>query len=231
MKTLKILGDSILKGVVYSPVGRAYTLCKEHRAERMGNEQIQILNYSKMGATVTDGLRTLQADKVPTDENTVVLLEFGGNDCNFKWNEISENPRGEHHPNTSPEEFTKGMKQAVALVKEKGAKAIVALAPPIVTEKFFSFICKGNDPDRILTWLKSTEALYRRQEYYTALAHQIAREEACEILDLRAPFLPKRDFSDLICEDGTHPNSEGHALICQQIRHLVDRLSPLPVSG
>lgn len=225
MTTLKIFGDSILKGVVYAPTGRQYSLCKEHRAERMGNEKVQILNYSKMGATVTDGLRIMENDPTPTDENTVVIIEFGGNDCNFQWNEISENPDGEHFPNTLPEEFSLHLKEAVRKVKEKGAKAIIALAPPIHTEKFFQFICKGNDPRRIMQWLKSTENLYHRQEYYTRLAHGIACEENCEILDLRAPFLPRRDFASLFCEDGTHPNSLGHGLICQEIKSLADRLS------
>ncbi len=224
MKTLKIIGDSILKGVVYSPTGRQYSLCKEHRAERMATNEVQILNLSKMGATVKNGLMNMETDKTPTDENTTVILEFGGNDCNYDWQAISQDPQGEHLPHTLPEEFVACLKQGIRAVKEKGAKAIVALAPPIVTEKFFSFICKGNDPARIMEWLKDKCALYRRQEYYMALAGDLAREEGCEILDLRAPFLPKKDFPRYICEDGSHPNAMGHQVICEEVRKLAERL-------
>ena len=224
MKTLKIIGDSILKGVVYSPTGRQYSLCKEHRAERMATETVQILNLSKMGATVKDGLRNMELDQTPTDENTAVVLEFGGNDCNFDWAAISRDPEGEHFPHVSAEDFADRLRAGIRKVKERGAKAIVALAPPIHTEKFFTFICKGNDPERILRWLKDKGALYRRQEYYMLQANRVAKEEGCQVLDLRAPFLPLRDFDRYLCEDGTHPNALGHGVICQEVRRLVEAL-------
>ena len=191
VQTISLWGDSIGKGVIYDEVRGRYAILKENCVNLLSKKlNCAIENHAVMGATASQGVERMRDDFL--HEGGLAVIEFGGNDCNFQWNQISDHPENEHFPNTLPDAFEQMMRKAIRTVKEKGAQAIVALAPPIVTDKFFSFICKGNDPERIMKWLKTTEALYRRQEYYTHLSRRIAQEEECQCLDLRSPFLPLR---------------------------------------
>lgn len=47
-----------------------------------------------------------------------VLIEYGGNDCDFMWNEIAENPSLEHQPKNDFKAFEKQLKDTVEYLKK-----------------------------------------------------------------------------------------------------------------
>lgn len=218
VKKIKIIGDSILKGVVYSPTGRKYAVCRESRPENLSDCGIEIENLSKMGATVIDGEKILEKNTDGINSETAVIIEFAGNDCDFDWQEVSEDPDGEHSPKVNEKDFIAYLKMCISQIKKAGAKAVVALSPPIVAEKYFSFISSGRSVENLLKWLKCKDALYRWQEYYTLLAAKTALAEGAETVDLRTPFLSRRDYAGFFCDDGIHPTPEGHRIINETLK-------------
>ncbi|MBQ9545148.1 MAG: SGNH/GDSL hydrolase family protein, partial [Clostridia bacterium] len=130
---------------------------------------------------------------------------------------------GYHLPKVSEKEFTERLRKCIETVKKAGAKAVVALSPPIVAEKYFSFISSGRNKENLLKWLKCKDVLYRWQEYYTLLAAKTALAEGVQTVDLRTPFLSDRDFSKYICDDGIHPTPEGHKIITETLRQFLTR--------
>ena len=52
---------------------------------------------------------------------------------------------------------------------------------------------------------------------------RLAREENVPLVDLRGAFLDHWHLDTLLCEDGTHPNSAGQALIGQAFRDFAER--------
>jgi len=86
--------------------------------------------------------------------------------------------------------------------------------PPLVPEKYFKFITSnGPNPERVLAWLGDVGFLYRWHELYSNKIVKLAGFLQCRLLDVRSAFLSQKDYARYVCEDGIHPNEEGHRLI------------------
>ena len=71
MKKLIVFGDSILKGVTFN--GTGYHLCPDHDLPQLSARGIEIENHTKMGATISDGLRAMDKSLHACDSQTTVL--------------------------------------------------------------------------------------------------------------------------------------------------------------
>ena len=228
---LEIFGDSILRGVIYAEnCGKAkqYRLCSDHKFESFQKDEINVLNRSRMGFTISDGLRSIERSVSDMNSDTVVLLEFGGNDCDFDWKKISENPQGSFLPHLPEEKFVADYCSAIDRIRETGAKVIVSSIIPIDAEKYLSFLSRGLDRAAILRWLGDISMLYRWQEHYNHLVEKITLLKECAFLDLRRAFLTAHNFKDLLCSDGIHPTELGHEMIRRRIRGFLTSQDALP---
>lgn len=215
MEQLLIFGDSVMKGVMHEN-GR-YRLCHDHDFSSLTARGLLARNAAKMGATIENGLELLHRKLPPCARGTTVLLSFGGNDCDYDWQRISEDPTGSHQPAISAERFVALYRQAIDLVRQAGARVALTTILPLEANRYMDTICQGRDGSRILQWLGDVSHLYRWQEYYNLLICRLARSVGCPLVDLRAEFLLRDDFPSLICDDGIHPSQKGHDLIHQTI--------------
>ena len=89
MKRILIFGDSVLKGVYYSGEEGRHRLYRERSGE-LARAGFEVTNNSVMGATVVTGeelLRRKLTDALGPEEDrsgTAVILEYGGNDCDYR---------------------------------------------------------------------------------------------------------------------------------------------------
>ena len=219
MKNLKIFGDSIIKGVTYS--GQSYHLCQDHDFDTIAAQGVTVENYARMGATIDAGLKQIDRRLAPCAEDTTVLFCFGGNDCDYDWQAISEAPEAEHQPHTTPDNFVEGLRRAIRKAQDAGAMVAVASLVPLDAERYLRFISKNRDGKNILSWLGDAAHLYRWQEYYNAMVAQLSRAFGCRLVDLRAEFLKSRVFPTLIGADGIHPTQAGHDLIHHTVQSAL----------
>ena len=211
-----LFGDSILKGVVLGEQDGKYAVRNRLELEGLSEEYgITISNQSKFGCTVSKAYRLIeQLLGTKTKPCDYMVLEYGGNDCNFDWKEIAATPDSEHLPATPPESFFITYAALLSLLKSKGIQPILANLPPISSEKFLSWVCRGGlCRDSILQWLGDRDAIYRFHERYSRMVERLAAENGCPLLDLRGVFLEKRSIEDYICCDGMHPDEKGQKLI------------------
>ncbi len=221
MKQLQIFGDSILRGVIYSAEKNSYHLSRDCRYSSLADCGVEVINNSKMGATIDKGARILRERLQDCTPDTLVLLEYGGNDCAYDWQKISEDPSGRFDPVTPVDAFLQEYTEAIRFAQRRGAKVAVSNLAPIHAEKYMNWISRGKSYENILTWLGDVAHLSRWQEYYSRLAERLALRTGCMLFDLRTAFLADPHFSRLISEDGIHPTQAGHDLVSAALRRFA----------
>ena len=220
-ENLTIYGDSIMKGVVLES-GRYKIGAKiESFASRMFS---RVFNRSRFGSTIDKGVEQLEKDLEKENiPRGVVLLEFGGNDCDFDWQAISDDPDKDRLPKTALSRFKALYRRAIELVRRAGATPVLANLPPISAEKYLAWICRdGLSRENILHWLGDENAIYRYQEMYCRTVEEIAEEENADLVDLRGAFLSDRKLDGYLCEDGIHPNANGQKLIMRAFQEYFE---------
>jgi len=220
MKKLFIFGDSILKGVTFSEEANRYKICLPNYKD-LSENGIEVNNLSKMGATIEYGERILKEELSGMDSESIVLFEYGGNDCDHKWKEISDSPEENHTCNTAPALFERLYGACMEYARSVGARVLISNLPPLDSEKYMNWISRGLNYDVILGWLGDTSMLYRWHENYNRLVERIADKFGAELVDLRGAFLTAHNFKTLISADGIHPTEDGHRLITKTLTDAV----------
>lgn len=215
-KILRVFGDSLLKGIVYDADEERYRLLKENGFKRMEEAlSLKIDSKAMFGCTVTKGKQLLERTIKKRPNPSLVLIEFGGNDCDFLWDEISINPEEEHFPKTPLNIFSKTLKAMLDLVSSFKAIPILMSLPPIDGELYFNHICKnGGNGENILKWLKDVKNIEKFQEIYSNEVIKVAKETNTQLIDVRGAFGGHEGF---LCEDGIHLNAEGHSLMIESL--------------
>lgn len=214
-----LLGDSISKGVMFDPIKNRYVILKESFANRIADHwNISVKNLSKFGSTISDGQHRFQMQLPHLVDCKVVIMEFGGNDCDFIWSEISKQPDIHHEPKTVLSVFTQKYLQLIEAVIHSGKQPILLNLPPVDHKKYFAWISRERNADHILKWLGgSSDFIYRWHEQYNIAVHNIANSTNAKLIDIRSAFLERRDFSHFLSVDGIHLNADGHELVANAI--------------
>lgn len=224
-KQIYIFGDSILKNIIldenkhYRPIKRNYY--KEF--EQL--YPVEFYNKSKFGQTITRGYKDIQRLLSSDFKCDIAILEYGGNDCDCDWKQVSQTPNIEHITNTPLDKFEQLYIQIIEELKNHSIKPIVMLLPPIDSQKYFNwFIQNGLNPDNILLHIKSIQKIAHYQEMYSLAATKVALKTNSELIDVRTPFLMKGEYADIMCEDGIHPNEQGYEIIAQVFTKFLENI-------
>ena len=221
---LVALGDSIIKGVLVQSEGERsrYSLAEksivECCAERLGGES---LNLGKMGCTIEAGERILNRYLDKMSGAQYVLLEYGGNDSDYNWQEIAEAPEKEHFPRTRLEVFEEVYERVVCKIKQMGAIPLVLSLPPMDAERYFAFFSqKWEDGFRanVMRWLGgSTNTIMSGHELYNLATMRIAQRTGAQWIDVTSGLLKGHNFRAYLCDDGIHPNERGQRMIAEAV--------------
>ncbi len=219
-----IFGDSLSKGIIFDSVMKKYILLKDCFANMIKtSSNIIVKNYSKFGSTISKGLETLYQHKDELINFDYIALEFGGNDCNFDWGEISTYPGKEHLPHTPLDLFMLKYIEMINEVKKCGSFPVLLTLPPIVSQKYFSWISRELNAENILHWLGDVEQISRWHQKYNLAIYQLAKNCCTPLIDINREFLKITNLQNLFCEDGIHPNKEGHKLISSIIDNSISQ--------
>ena len=195
-----------------------YVLCQSRNFDTLAEAGVEVCNRSKMGATVDKGAQIVEKSE---GVDGLVLLEYGGNDCDYDWESIAQNPQGEHEPKLSLSSYKEIYRKLIRSLKQAGRQVMLCALPPIDAVKYFAHITKDRAAENILKWLGDVSMLSRWQEIYSAAVRELALEEGCPLVDLRTPFLESHRFEELLSADGIHPTQAGHDLIERTLRAAV----------
>ncbi len=223
-----LFGDSIAKGVTFDSSLQKYILLKNsfsHLLQKDG--EFQISNYSKFGCTVGKGFEIVTQKKEKLQAFQYTALEFGGNDCDFDWQDISDRGEGEYTPKTPLSAFRRIYGKIIDAVREAGSNPILLSLPPIDAQRYFAWISKGKSAENILKWIGDVEHIYRWHEMYNLVVFELSREKNVPLINITDTFLEERNYHSFICDDGIHLNESGHRLVYQVLSYYIRRHEPV----
>ncbi|MGI6168624.1 MAG: SGNH/GDSL hydrolase family protein [Christensenellales bacterium] len=215
IRDIIIWGDSLIKGIAFDSIGNRYSTIRENGVHMVENSLgVTIKNRARFGCTAPKGKMILQKDLQTGMSADVGLIEFGGNDCDFDWKQVSERPLDTHQPKTPLGAFKEAMIQMIHAVRKTGATPMVMSMPPLDAERYFEFISRGGlNKKNIIQWLGDVQHIYRWHELYSNEIVKLALENDCILVDVRGAFLQEWDHRQYLCEDGIHLNEKGQKFL------------------
>ena len=210
-----VWGDSVARGVIYDERRARYMISKQAAARSVSAAiGTEVILRAHMGMTAVQGAALMEKDLEKGMVAEAALLGFGGNDSDFDWRAISENPRAEHKPRTPLPLYESVMRGMVRRLKQEKIRVFLTTLTPVIAERYFDF-CSRMDLNRehILAWLGTKERIARFHAEYSRAVERIAAEEECPLIDLYGTFRRQKNMGDYFCVDGAHPNDAGQALI------------------
>ncbi len=212
---IQIWGDSLFRGVQYDGTRKRHVLTSRPPVDMAASAiGLPVVNHARMGNTVLTGYQNMLESDAAKLKNHVVLLEFGGNDCDFDWRKIAQEPSAQHVCHVPPDQYRDTLLKMIGIIKNAGGYPVMTTLPPLNANSFFRGITSvGLNGENILAFLGDVQQIYRWQEYYSLINMQIALEQSIPCLPVREYFLANRPYREWVCEDGIHPNEFGYQLI------------------
>jgi acyl-CoA thioesterase I len=224
MINIGVFGDSILKGIQINPVSKKYYVDNNIDVEILSKKYpLQIQNYSSFGCTVQKGSELLKKRLEKNLGCDVIVMDYGGNDCDYNWKAISENPKGIHNPNTPIEHFLETYCGIIDMLKKNNIMPILTTLPPLEPQRFFDWFCKDLNKKNILMWLGEINNIFVHQQSYSRAIEKIALETQVPLIDIRGAFMKFGDIKALLCEDGTHPNTMGQKILASTFYDFANK--------
>ncbi|HLP15277.1 MAG TPA: SGNH/GDSL hydrolase family protein [Bacteroidota bacterium] len=221
--TIVVYGDSISRGIIFDDIKQKHALLLDNFSHLL-RDQLRgvVFNAAKFGSTLVEGLQRLQND-VLRRKPDIVLIEFGGNDCDYNWDAIAEDPSREFHPNTECMVFHDLLSGLVVKLNSLNIVPVLVTLPPLDPDKYFRWISRNSEQAKhnILQFIGSISHIYAWHERYNAAVLRVAEETKTRLIDIRSAFLENSDYTTLICGDGIHPNKKGHKVIADKILQYI----------
>ncbi len=215
IQNIGVWGDSLLKGVVLDEMRGKYETLKNSVAAQCAKILgLDIANNSRFGSTVTKGCRSLTQALEKGLDCDAVVIEFGGNDCDFNWEEVSDAPDAPHQPRTPLDTFRQTYRDMIQAVRQRDIEPVLMSLPPLDAQRYFDWITRtGLSRDNIMRFLGDVGRIYRHHESYSLAVTNMAMEQKCHYIGVREAFLTQPAPGDLMCADGIHPNGRGHVVM------------------
>jgi len=221
--TVVAYGDSITKGVIYDEEKSKYANLKENFTNIIENKiKGPVYNAGKFGSTIIRGMSKMYTDVIKKSPD-IVLIEFGGNDCDYNWDDIAKNPDMAYKPNTDISTFRETLLTMIDTLKVNNILPTLMTLPPLDPLKYFKWISKENSlaEQNILQWLGTKDRLFTWHNSYSKMIAEVAKETNTALIDVRTEFLKYSDYSQFLCKDGIHPNVLGQSLIAAVILKFI----------
>jgi lysophospholipase L1-like esterase len=224
IERIEVLGDSILKGIQVNPENKRYYTKNDFNINKLSSMySLTITNDSRFGCTVTKGSQLISKKLEKGMAFDAIVMDFGGNDCDYKWEEIAANPSGDFKPNTPLDLFVAEYTKLIKTIKNNHIVPILTTLPPLEPQRFFDWWCQNLNKENVMKWLGSIKTIYNHQAMYSSCVEEIARKENVPLVDIRSAFLKNDHVENLICEDGTHPNSNGQKVITEAFQEFFHK--------
>ncbi len=220
MRFTYMFGDSIGQGIFFQESIGRYRRSRNSCVHLLQESGIPIESHAMMGYTVEKGLEVFRRSETAEGGNCVI--EFGGNDCDLDWQAVSDHPEIFHDGKVPLNRFRNGLETFIRESRSRGLNPVLVTPPPLLSDRYFRWVSRQKDPERILSYLGDVEHISRWQERYAWTVRDAAENNGCRLLDLRRAMLEKNNLPELMSQDGIHPNERGQMEMARSILGMLE---------
>ncbi|RYL94981.1 SGNH/GDSL hydrolase family protein [Sporolactobacillus sp. THM7-4] len=209
-------GDSVTRGITYVH-GRLRIIKDNYPAllQRFSGDDDEVINKGVFNDNSDLLVKRLDKDVLQLHPD-LVLINIGGNDCNFRWDQVAKLPDAEHVPIVPLQRYLSNIKELVERISSTGATPVVLSLLPLDPVRYYRSLMKHYSHS-IGHWIGYCGGIEHWHGMYNrALKDLVARIGAAS-LDIRSAFKNKGSFSELINEDGLHPSPKGYQALAEII--------------
>jgi isoamyl acetate esterase len=221
-------GDSLTRGVSFLK-GRLRILKKNYPAvlqELFKNNSgditgtsVEVLNKGVFNDNSDLLLSRLERD-VTAENPDFAIIGIGGNDCNFLWEEVSQNPENEHIASVPLDRYADNLRSMIKKVKNSGITPVLLTLPPLDPVRYYENI-SSRFSSQISGWICRVGGIEHWHGKYNKSLNKIADELNVLKIDVRSAIKQAGDLADLISADGIHLTERGYRILGEEIyNHL-----------
>lgn len=218
INSIGVWGDSILKGAVTGYSDHLFDVLETENSLSLAAQALDfsLENFSVFGNIVSKSQKRMMRVLGKGTTFDLGIIESGGNDCDYDWNDVCAHPDEPHKMRTPLPEFLRILDEMVNTLRSHKITPLLMTLPPLIPDRWYLQITRGRDEMAIRKLLGGdTFRPYTSQEFFSAKVAQYAQEHGVQIVDMRREMLASPDLRSLMCEDGIHPNKEGYAYMAQ----------------
>lgn len=217
MKIL-VIGDSILKGAVTgTDSGHLFDII-ENSSLNLAQKVLgfEMDNQSVFGNVISKGQRKLNKMLERGETADFCIVEFCGNDSDYDWALVSENPNEAHQMRTPFEDYLRMYDEMIKTLREHKITPVIMISPALCAERWFNHITNGHNKENILNFLGGDiEKPFKNQKLYDDALVEYAKKNNVQTVNMREPMLATGHFDNLMCQDGIHPNEVGYRFMSE----------------
>ncbi len=217
-------GDSVTRGITFLK-GRLRIVKESYPAilqQLIGEGNGEVLNKGVFNDNSTLMVERLESDVIEQQPD-FVLVEVGGNDCNFDWAEVAKRPDEDHEPIVLLNDYLNNLRQIVENVTNAGITPILMTVLPLDPVRYYAQIMLLHGKN-IAHWIATCGGIEHWHGNYNRQLRNLMKEMNVLSIDLRSRFKQAGNLDDLLSDDGIHPSRAGYKAMAEIIRDELGNL-------
>ena len=176
---------------------------------------VQVLNKGVFNDN-SDGLVARLEKDVLKEQADVVLIEIGGNDCNFHWDKVAQSPDEVHQPLVPLPRYVENLQTLVNGVRKRDGVPIFLDLVPLDPVRYYRTVA-GQVGPAVAQWIAICGGIEHWHGMYNLALRKLAQTLQVPHIDIRTALKRAGDLADLISDDGIHPTVAGYRVIGETI--------------
>lgn len=216
-------GDSVTRGITFVR-GRFKIIRESYPAllQRFLGDEDEVVNKGVFNDNSDLLVKRLDRD-VLDQHPDLVLINIGGNDCNFPWDQVAKLPDSEHIPIVPLDRYLANVSEMIRRISASGAVPVILSLLPLDPARYYQSLMKHYNHS-IGHWISMCGGIEHWHGMYNRALKDLCSRTGAALIDVRSAFKKKGNFSELINEDGLHPTAKGYQALAEIVLSCIPDL-------
>ncbi|WEG14828.1 SGNH/GDSL hydrolase family protein [Pullulanibacillus sp. KACC 23026] len=220
-------GDSLTRGVTFVK-GRLRIIKENYPAVLQSffgeaqNEEVLVVNKGVFNDNSDLLLERLEKDVV-AERPDAAIIAIGGNDCDFRWEEVAKHPDRDHQAIVPLTNYLENVSTLIFRLKQAGIQPMMTTMPPLDPVRYYRTISERTST-AISHWISKVGGIEHWHGNYNRQLTKLLEELAIPKIDVRSAIKQAGDLSELLSDDGIHLTKQGYNVFSKAVYEKLNQV-------